>query len=93
MTSHHPSIATSADREEPRPGAVVQSRSRPRWLMPSVVGISLITVLLVSGVLSPTFLLYAGLFGGCALMHLFGHGAHGGHGGVGGPGPDPTDRA
>jgi hypothetical protein len=89
MTTHDPSIATAADRSQPKPAADLQSRTRPRWLMPSLIGISLIGVLLVSGVLSLTLLLYAGLFGGCALMHLFGHG---GHGGTGGHGPDTTDR-
>jgi hypothetical protein len=39
--------------------------------------------LVIAGVLPLSIVLYAALFGGCALMHVVGHGGHGGGGDVG----------
>ena len=57
-----------------------RAKPTPRWLWPVLIGIPVVGALLAFGVISPTFVLYAALFGGCALMHVFGHGSHGGQG-------------
>lgn len=75
---HHPTAHRDASAAEPRP-------TRPRWLVPALVAGAVIAVLLISGVLSPSFLLYGGLLAGCGLMHLFGHGGHGGYDGGSSP--------
>lgn len=59
--------------------------TRPRWLLPAVVGGIGVAVLVAYGVLSPSAVLYGGLFGGMLLMHVGGHGGHGGHGSHGTP--------
>ncbi|OGO58204.1 MAG: hypothetical protein A2V85_14675 [Chloroflexi bacterium RBG_16_72_14] len=51
--------------------------------MPGVVGAMVVGALVVAGVLPPSIVLYAALLGGCALMHVFGHGGHGGGGHAG----------
>lgn len=79
---HHPIESVGASGVDQRP-------AWPRWLLPAAVAGVVVVVLLVSGVLSPTFLLYGGLLAGCGLMHLFGHGGHGGHGGRGSGGGAP----
>ena len=74
MTTHpHPMTAEQR-------GPAAPAKQTPRWLWPALVGIPLVGALLVFGVISPTILVYAGLIGGCALMHVFGHGGHGGSG-------------
>ena len=73
---HHPIAPADASGVEQRP-------AWPRWLVPAAVAGVVVVALIVSGVVSPTFLLYGGLLAGCGLMHLFGHGGHGGHGGQG----------
>lgn len=60
-----------------------ETNTRPRWLMPAVVGGMAVGALVVAGVLPASLVFYAALFGGCALMHVFGHGGHGSHGGGG----------
>lgn len=75
MTTHPHPMSTSE-----RQSTAVQLAPRPRWLVPALIGVPLVGALLAFGVISPMVLLYAGLIGGCALMHLFGHGGHGGHG-------------
>ena len=56
------------------------ARRRPAWLIP-VLGVAgaAAVALALSGLVSPTLLIYAGVLAGCGLMHLFGHGGHGGH--------------
>ena len=74
MTTHpHP---MAAGLRSPAAAA----KPTPVWLWPALIGIPLVGALLVFGVITPTILLYAGLIGGCALMHVFGHGSHGGAG-------------
>ena len=72
MTTHPHSVSTSEQRSQ-----AVPAKPLPRWLFPALIGIPLVGALLVFGVISPTILLYVGLIGGCALMHVFGHGGHG----------------
>ena len=83
MTAHvHDS---SARRTDDANGVVPAVRSggstRPRWLLPAVAGGLVVAVLVAYGILSPSAVLYGGLFGGMLLMHVGGHGNHGGHGG------------
>lgn len=55
--------------------------TRRRWLIPALAVVGIVAAaLLVTGLVAPSLLLYAGILAGCGLMHLFGHGAHGGHG-------------
>ena len=75
MTTHPHPMSTSEQRSPAAP-----AKPTPRWLWPALIGIPLVGALLVFGVISPSILLYAGLIGGCALMHVFGHGGHGGQG-------------
>jgi hypothetical protein len=58
------------------PSDTAMSRTRPRWLVPAVIIALIAGGLVITGTLPPTVILYAGLLGGCALMHLFGHGKH-----------------
>lgn len=67
--------------------------SRPRWLLPGLLGALIVGGLVVAGVVSLTVVLYAGLFGGMILMHVGGHGGHGGHGGNGQVGAGHNLRA
>ena len=83
MTAHVDDSSTHLTHEPD--GAVPAARkvgsTRPRWLLPALVGGLVVAVLVAYGVLSPSAVLYGGLFGGMLLMHLGGHGGHGGHGG------------
>lgn len=103
--AHDPSthLAHRADGPEPRTLATATS-TRPRWLLPAIVVAIVAIGLVISGVMSPSSVLFAGLLGGMLLMHLGGHGGHGGHGGAGGhaghdgngndrsaDGPNPTE--
>ena len=54
--------------------------SRPRWLIPVLAAAGLTAVALVLlGVVSLPFAIYAGALAACGLMHVFGHGGHGDH--------------
>lgn len=65
---------------QPTPVEARVAASRPRWLVPGLLVALAIGGLVAGGVVSPSAVLYAGLFGGMILMHLGGHGhAHGGH--------------
>ena len=95
MTSHRQELGSHAGHHPIAPAdasGVDQRQVWPRWLVPAAVVGVVVVALLVSGVLSPAFLLYGGLLAGCGLMHLFGHGGHGGHGGQGSDG-DSGDGA
>lgn len=86
MTSHSHELGSPAGHHPSAPAEAPGVGQRPawsRWLVPAAVAGVVVVVLLVSGVLSPTFLLYGGLLAGYSLMHLFGHGGHGGHSGHG----------
>ena len=75
MTSHsHPVPAST------RPNPHVRPSQAPGWLMPALVGVPLVGALLVFGVLSPSSLLYIGLFGGMMLVCMGSHGHGGGAG-------------
>ncbi len=83
MTAHvHDSSTRHTDDAN---GAVPAVRSggstRSRWLLPAVAGGLVVAVLVAYGILSPSAVLYGGLFGGMLLMHVGGHGNHHGHGG------------
>lgn len=83
MTHQHQVPADAARQQGERPDATsttVLTGARPRWLMPGLVVGVVAVALVVSGVLSASTVLYAGLIGGMVLMHLGGHGGHGGHG-------------
>lgn len=70
MTTHAPGAARAA------------RHPRPRWLIPVTIAATVAIVLVLTGLVSVSAVLYAGLFGGMMLMHLGGHGGHGGgHGG------------
>lgn len=62
------------------PGPVLAAR--PRWLLPGLLITLVAGGLVLTGVMSLSAVLYAGLFGGMILMHTGGHG-HGGHGSAG----------
>jgi hypothetical protein len=72
----NPHAAAGAD------GGATMSAVRPRWLLPGLLIAIAAGGLVIAGVLSPSVVLYGGLFGGMILMHLGGHGGHGGHGGT-----------
>ena len=74
MTAHVHDHSTQA-------GPAATGSTRPRWLVPALVGGVVVGSLVVFGVLSPSVVLYGGLIGGMFLMHAGGHGGHGGHGG------------
>lgn len=93
MTAHvHDSSARQTDEAD---GAVPAARAgrttRPRWLLPAIVGGLVVAVLVAYGILSPSAVLYGGLFGGMLLMHAGGHGGHGGHGNIPSDGPRTSD--
>lgn len=91
MTGHVHDHAPYRDRTQATPSGTRPEPSRawlPRWLGPRlaialVVGGLLLGGLVLTGLVPTNVLLYAGLVGGMALMHLGGHG-HGGHGAGGG---------
>ena len=63
------------------PAVRANGSTRPRWLLPALAGGLVVAVLFAFGVVSPSAVLYGGLFGGMLLMHFGGHGHHHGHGG------------
>ena len=65
------------------PAPATTGSTRPRWLLPALIGTAVVGSLVVFGVLSLSTVLYAGLFGGMLLMHTGGHGGHAGHEGGG----------
>ncbi|MBI2763689.1 MAG: hypothetical protein HYX54_08090 [Chloroflexi bacterium] len=89
MTSTHQHPAGTVAKQHERLDATnsaAPAAARPRWLIPGLaVGVVAIA-LVVTGVLSVSSVLYAGLIGGMLLMHLGGHGGHGGHGSPDGQG-------
>lgn len=81
---HDPAADGGGTHPEATPAARGPAISpRPRWLLPGLLVMIVVGALVVAGVVSPSTVLYAGLFGGMILMHAGGHG-HGGHGGHGG---------
>lgn len=83
MTAHVHDPAAHGGHARPRETAADPSSTtigRPRWLMPAVVAGTVVGALVIAGVLPLSIVFYAALFGGCALMHVFGHGGHGGGG-------------
>lgn len=62
-------------------GPAARGSTRPRWLVPALVGGVVVGALVIFGVLSPSAVLYGGLIGGMLLMHAGGHGGHSGHAG------------
>jgi len=86
MTAHaHDPAQHGGSHGEPVDRAAPSTTSRPRWLVPGLVGAAIVGGLVVAGVVPLSTVLYAGLFGGMILMHVGGHG-HGGHGGNSGSG-------
>ena len=83
MTAHvHDSSTRRTDEADGAAPAVrANGSNRPRWLLPAIAGGLVVAVLVAYGVLSPSAVLYGGLFGGMLLMHVGGHGNHGGHAG------------
>lgn len=75
------------------PAAPAAPRSRPRWLIPSLVVVIAGAGLLLAGVISVSTAVSVGLIGGMLLMHLGGHGGHGAHGGSTSAGETPVDEA
>ena len=53
---------------------------RQRWALVGVPLALLTGLLVVTGVVAASTVLYAAAFGGMMVMHLGGHGSHGGHG-------------
>ena len=97
MTAHVHDPATHGGPTRPEPAATDAApmrAARPRWLLPGLLVAIVAGGLVLAGVLSPSAVLYAGLFGGMFLMHVGGHGGHGGggHGGHGHGAPSaPND--
>ena len=82
--THDPVAHNSSGRPKPASaGGTDRTAARPRWLLPGLLIGIVAAGLVVTGVLSLSTVLYAGLFGGMILMHLGGHGGHSGHGGHG----------
>lgn len=79
---HDPAAHRGSAPDAVRPARASVASTRPRWLLPAVVGAIVAGALVFAGVISLSTLLYAGLVGGMILMHAGGHG-HGGHGGHG----------
>jgi quinol-cytochrome oxidoreductase complex cytochrome b subunit len=77
MTAH-------AHDQSTQEASAATGSTRPRWLVPAVVGGIVVGALVVLGVLSASVVLYGGLMGGMLLMHVGGHGGHGAHAGPGG---------
>lgn len=90
--AHDPAAHQGGPHAEPVDRAAPTTTSRPRWLVPGLVGAAIVGGLVVAGVVPLSTVLYAGLFGGMILMHVGGHGGHGGHGGgsADGHGGDPA---
>lgn len=88
---------TTEARDHARSGTTVTSstalRSRPRWLIPGLVFVIAGAGLVLTGAISTSTALSAGLIGGMLLMHLGGHGGHGAHGGTTSTGEPPVDEA
>lgn len=88
---HKPSVPVvdpSADGSAP-PERHESSPARRWWLLPGLIAGLLAVGLVIAGVVSPSIVISAALFGGMLLMHLggHGHGGHGGHPGGGQTGP------
>jgi hypothetical protein len=79
---HGPALDHPEDAVDPLEGEppVAPTFTRLRWLVPGLAIGIVAAALLVTGTVSFSTVLYAGLFGGMLLMHLGGHGMHGGHG-------------
>lgn len=97
MTAHVHDQATHGPASDGQPpGRAAANPTRPRWLLPGIVGAVVVGALVVGGVIPLNAVLYAGLFGGMLLMHGGGHGhGHGGnantgHGAHGSPPGDAT---
>ena len=82
MTAHvHDSSTQPSNRKDSGVHAARATGStRPRWLLPAVVGAIGVIVLVWYGILSPSAVLSGGLIGGMLLMHVGGHGGHAGKG-------------
>src|SRR3972149_7394467 len=98
MTAHFHDPATHGLETAPVVRTAVRRSTtftRPRWLMPGAMVAMAVGALVLAGVLPLAIVLYAALFGGCALMHVVGPGGHGGgRGARRGPsrhGGDPGD--
>ena len=93
MTAHVHDSSTHHTRGEDGavPAGQATGSTRPRWLLPALVGGVAVAVLVAYGVLPLSAVLYGGLFGGMLLMHVGGHGGHGGHGGPEGGTPTATE--
>ena len=86
MTAHFHDPATHGLETAPVVRTAVRRSTtftRPRWLMPGAMVAMAVGALVMAGVLPLSIVLYAALFGGCALMHVVGHGGHGGGGEAG----------
>lgn len=68
-------------------------RSRPRWLIPGLVVVIVGAGLVLTGVISASSAVSAGIIGGMLLMHLGGHGGHGAHGSATSASEAPVDEA
>ena len=88
--THDPASQAAGPRSGPGATRNTDDRNttaaRPQWLLPGLLIGIVAAGLVVTGVLSLSTVLYAGLFGGMILMHLGGNGGHGGNGGQGGHG-------
>ena len=87
---HDSSTRRTDDADGAAPAVRANGSNRPRWLLPAVAGGLVVAVLVAYGVLSPSAVLYGGMFGGMLLMHLGGHGSHGSHGSHDGQGRGTT---
>jgi hypothetical protein len=84
MTAQHPGQPIGAPvgpRQRVSPDAA-RRPARPRWLLPGAVIAVAVSVLVLTGVLPWSVVLYGGFFVGMVLMHVGGHGGHGGHSGT-----------
>jgi hypothetical protein len=77
--SGRPMGAPVGPRQPVSPGAT-RRPARLRWLLPGAVVAVAVGVLVLTGVLPLSVVLYGGFFVGMVLMHVGGHGGHGGQG-------------
>lgn len=88
---HDSSTHVPAGRSQ-APAAPGSGSTRPRWLLPGIVVGLLAVALVLTGAVSASTMLLAGLVGGMLLMHAGGHGGAGGHAGHGDSGGQAGHR-
>ena len=74
---HDSSMPHTRGEDGAVPAGQATGSTRPRWLLPALVGGIAVAVLVAYDVLPLSAVLYGGLFGGMLMMHVGGHGGHG----------------